>query len=484
MVYFPALEPIFGRGSVLLDALDIIEIEPQTFWFPNHNGGDHNLDQRVFERLAKLSQPKLIHGVGLPLASSVEFDPQQIAPWQQSIDRLNPPWVSEHLAFMRVAGNEPGVKSRHSGFLLPPLHCQETVDIAVARIVELRRLSGTAVAFEISPNYLHPQPGEMADGEFFAQVATEADCGIVLDLHNLWCNERNGRQRVQEVMESLPLDRVWEIHLAGGESYEGYWLDAHSDLVPQPVMNLCEQWLPKLENLGALVFEIMPDYVQAKQLSPEQLIGQIQAMKSLWRLRPIVPSLPSSRDISPATTTSMPINGKSMAGVKVVKWEQSLGILVNGREKSRVCADFANLADDPGVPVYKSLIESFRAGTLAEGLTLSYRLLVLTLGENATSSLMQEFWTNHWPEPFAFDEMLGFATFLRQRLEQGTLTVAFLENVLNYELARAQAQQTGKERFVVFNCEPSALLRSLSHGHLPAEVAYGEFEVHVPVTCY
>jgi uncharacterized protein len=110
--------------------------------------------------------------------------------------------------------------------------------------------------------------------------------------------------------------------------------------------------------------------------------------------------------------------------------------------------------------------------------------LVLTLGENATSSLMQEFWTNHWPEPFAFDEMLGFATFLRQRLEQGTLTVAFLENVLNYELARAQAQQTGKERFVVFNCEPIALLRSLSHGHLPAEVAYGEFEVHVPVTCY
>ena len=84
MVYFPALEPIFGRGGALLDALDILEVETQTFWFPNHNGGDHNLDQRVFERLAKLSQPKLIHGVGLPLASSVGFDPRQSAPWQQS----------------------------------------------------------------------------------------------------------------------------------------------------------------------------------------------------------------------------------------------------------------------------------------------------------------------------------------------------------------------------------------------------------------
>lgn len=481
MVYFPALEPIFGRGGALLDALDMLEIEPQAFWFPNHTGGDHHLDQRVFERLAKLSQPKLIHGVGLPLASSVEFDPQQIAPWLQSIDRLNPPWVSEHLAFMRVTSNEPGVKSRHSGFLLPPLHCQETVEIAVARIVELRRLSGIAVAFEISPNYLHPQPGEMADGEFFAQVAIEADCGIVLDLHNLWCNERNGRQRVQEVMESLPLDRVWEIHLAGGESYEGYWLDAHSDLVPQPVMNLCEQWLPKLENLGALVFEIMPDYVQAKQLSPDQLIQQIQAMKSLWRLHSTATSLHSCRDINPTTTASMPADGvKSVAGVKVMRWEQSLGALVNGRERPMDCADFANLEDDPGVPVYKSLVESFRAGTLAEGLTLSYRLLVLTLGENATLSLMREFWSSHWPEPFAFDEMLGFAAFLHQRMVEGTLTVAFLENVLDYELARAQVQQTGKERFVAFNCEPIELLRSLSHGHLPAEIAYGEFEVHVP----
>lgn len=481
MVYFPALEPIFGRGGALLDALDILVVEPQAFWFPNHNGGDHHLDKRVFERLAKLSQPKLIHGVGLPLASSVGFDSQQLAPWQQSIDRLNPPWVSEHLAFMRVASNEPGVKSRHSGFLLPPLQCQETVDIAVARIADLRRVSGRPVAFEISPNYLHPQPGEMADGEFFAQVAIEADCGIVLDLHNLWCNERNGRQRVQEVMESLPLDRIWEIHLAGGESYEGYWLDAHSDLVPRPVINLCEQWLPKLENLGALVFEIMPNYVQAKQLSPDQLIGQIQAMKSLWSLRPTTSSLYSYRDISPTTTTSMRADGvKSVAGVKVMRWEQSLAALVNGREQPMVCDDFANLEDDPGVPVYKSLVESFRAGTLAEGLTLSYRLLVLTLGENTTLSLMREFWSSHWSEPFAFDEMLGFATFLHQRMVQGTLTVAFLENVLNYELARAQVQQTGKEQFVAFNCEPVALLRSLSHGHLPTEVAYGEFEVHVP----
>lgn len=111
---------------------------------------------------------------------------------------------------------------------------------------------------------------------------------------------------------------------------------------------------------------------------------------------------------------------------------------------------------------------------------LSYRLLVLTLGEMATLNLMKELWASCWPEPFAFDEMLGFATFLRQRISEGQLTVAFLDSVLNYEIANAQAQQTGKDLFVTFDCEPIALLEALSQGKLPAMNTHGQFEVRVP----
>lgn len=478
MVYFPALEGLFKQCNALLD---VIEVEPQTLWFRGYGNESHRLDERAFDQLAHLPQRKLVHGVGLPLASSIKFDPQQIPPWQQSIARLNPLWVSEHLAFMRVPSDTPESTSQHSGFLLPPLQCQETVDIAVARISELRRLSGVPVAFEISPNYLRPQRGEMLDGDFFARVAASADCGIVLDLHNLWCNERNGRQRMQEVIESLPLNRVWEIHLAGGDNHQGYWLDAHSDLVPPLLIELCEQLLPKLPNLGAMVFEIMPDYVQAKELSLDQLVGQIEIMKSLWSLRPTPSFLHAQSSLNPTTITLMPTIGvKPVADLKVVQWERSLGALVNGRDLSISGVHYASLSKDPAVSVYKSLIESFRSGTLAEGLTLSYRLLVLTLGEKATLSLMEEFWASCWPEPFAFDEMLGFVTFLRQRISEEQLAVAFLDNVLNYEIANAQAQQTGKDLFVTFDCEPIALLEALSQGKLPAMNTHGQFEVRVP----
>ena len=50
-------------------------------------------------------------------------------------------------------------------------------------------------------------------------MADAADCGILLDLHNVLCNARNGRQSVAAFCYTLPLKRVWELHLAGGEGF-------------------------------------------------------------------------------------------------------------------------------------------------------------------------------------------------------------------------------------------------------------------------
>jgi hypothetical protein len=125
----------------------------------------------------------------------------------------------------------------------------------------------------------------MSDGEFFRVIADKADCGILLDLHNLWCNQLNGRQSVLDVLSEIPLDRVWEIHLAGGKSFNEFWLDAHSGLVPSQVMELAEEIIPRLPNLKALIFEIMPDYILAEKLKIDALVNQLIEMKKLWGLR-------------------------------------------------------------------------------------------------------------------------------------------------------------------------------------------------------
>jgi uncharacterized protein len=69
----------------------------------------------------------------------------------------------------------------------PPLY--------VEAVQRLRNELGVPLAVETGVNYLRPRRDELPDGEFMAALAEDADCGILLDLHNVYCNERNGRAR-------------------------------------------------------------------------------------------------------------------------------------------------------------------------------------------------------------------------------------------------------------------------------------------------
>ncbi|NJM77566.1 MAG: DUF692 domain-containing protein [Acaryochloridaceae cyanobacterium RU_4_10] len=202
--------------------------------------------------------------------------------FKETIAAVNAPWCSEHLSFNRFASERDEF---NTGFLCPPLQTLEGVKKAAANIRELKAKLPIPFAFETGVNYLQPLEGELSDGQFFAAVAEEADCGIVLDLHNLWCNEQNGRQPLREVLAELPLERVWEVHLAGGQDYRGYWLDAHSDLVPVPLMELAKEIIPTLPNLKALIFEILEDFVKIKGIQPEALLDQVRQLRSLWGLK-------------------------------------------------------------------------------------------------------------------------------------------------------------------------------------------------------
>ena len=162
-----------------------------------------------------------MHSVGCPVAGLDNGLNEQRMALAESIRLLDPPWVSEHLSFDRYCDDGRQV---HAGFLLPSIQSEESVALAARNLRRLQHLADRPILFETGVNYLRPWPGEMADGEFFAAVAQRADCGILLDLHNLFANERNGRQSMCDVLDTLPLDRVIEVHLAGGEWLDGYWL--------------------------------------------------------------------------------------------------------------------------------------------------------------------------------------------------------------------------------------------------------------------
>ena len=225
--WFPGLEPVLKANEGLID---VLEVEPQSFWRREKDATGLLLDRASLEGLRLHKVPKLVHSVALPIGGTVAPSAGDLDQVSAIARELAAPWVSEHLSFNRV---EDDSGTWHSGFLLPPRQTMAGVGAAVASTRALTAYLPVPLAIETGVNYLRPRTEELPDGEFVARVAEAADCGILLDLHNVWTNERNGRQSLADYIEQLPLERVWEIHVAGGHSHRGFWLDAHSGVAPQ-----------------------------------------------------------------------------------------------------------------------------------------------------------------------------------------------------------------------------------------------------------
>ncbi len=460
LTFHPPLEPFVEQHSALID---VLEVEPQTLWLPAAAAGSaFGIAAGAMDRLAELPQRKLVHSVGTPVGGTRLGDRRQLPLLREAIARLGAPWCSEHLSF-NVAGGAAG--PFFTSFMLPPRQTPEGVRAAAASACELAELLGAPLAIETGVSYLRPRSDEMRDGEFVAAVAEAAGCGILLDIHNIWTNELNGRQPIESYLDDLPLDRVWELHLAGGQEHAGFWLDAHSGAIPDDVLRVASDVLACTPNVGAIIFELMPE--QVASLGEDGLLRQLETMHVLWEGRS------AARPEPAATRSRAPELRTVAAGDDVEAWEDALGALAIGLSpEGRLGAE---LAAEPGVGVVRTMVESARAGSLVSSLRLSMRLLLMHEGEEGTRAIMREFWDTAPPEPFAGDEGVAFAAWLAST----AVDLPFLDDVLAFELALLRASISGETTTVRFGADPAVLLSALAEGRLPEEVAAGDYAFDV-----
>src|SRR3954451_15677176 len=354
VIYLPELVPLLESRPALVT---VLELEPQTLWrsLPDR-AMPYVQDRGELERIAGLPQRKLVHGVGFPVGGTRLPDARHLEPLAETIECLGSPWASEHLGFNSFGD---GV---NTGFLLPPSQTRAGVDAAVASVARVASALPVPFLVETGVNYLQPQPGSLSDGAFVAAVAEEADCGILLDLHNLWANEVNGRQPVREFVAELPLERVREVHIAGGLEHGGFWLDAHSVRIPEPLLELAAWVVPQLPELGAIVFELLASYLEPLGLDgvPEEL----EKLARIWELR-------GSR----VGSSSRP-RADDVSDLSPREWEDALGSLVIGRAPASPIG--VALAGDPGIPILRELVANFRSGMIVDPLRLTSRLLMLS----------------------------------------------------------------------------------------------------------
>lgn len=452
LVYLPGLE---GLTRTLGGALDLVEVEPQTFWTlaPDEVAG-FRVDRAALARGAALGKPALVHSIGFPVGGARDGDARHRAALRESFALLDPPWWSEHMSFLAAADSGG---TRHLGFLMPPVQSRQAVATIADRIRRLQDDFGLPFAFETGVNYLRPIAGEMADGDFWAEIAERADCGILLDLHNVWANQVNGRQALPDLFGRLPLERVWELHVAGGQWHKGYWLDSHSGLPPDPVIAAARDLVPRLPALHAILLEIIPDQIEARAIGEEEIASCLSALRAIWAQRGTIAS--ATKAVRPPAPADDGLPAPA-------DWELALEAALAQEAE-----------DDPGFEIYRDLIAMARRGTLVEALPLSLRYLRDSLGRDGLEGVFRRFWRGAAPEPFMSEEARGFAAFA-----SAELALPHLGELLAFELAAHRAAITGTAQYVDFTCRPEPLIAALKAGEPPVFVAAAaEVEITPPL---
>ena len=252
----------------IADLVDVVEVEPQAF-AERHEDGEVVLNAEALEWLVDRGRPVICHGVGAPVGGLIGPDAATLEVAALAAEQLGARHWSEHLSLNRARSNNGRLVE--SGFLLPPHHSWAAVEAAVEHVGCYQRRLDLPFLVETPANYLAATNDELSDGDFVAEVVLRSDCGILLDLHNVWANERNGRQPVSDFVERLPLERVLEVHLAGGFELDGYYLDAHVGAVASELLALAASIIPRLPNVRAVVFEALPEslvFLGARGLRP------------------------------------------------------------------------------------------------------------------------------------------------------------------------------------------------------------------------
>lgn len=280
--FFPTRPDVLGD---LRDLIDFAELGPDGLCQQVEAGGGRtrliflpDVLERALQAIDGL--PVIVHGVELSIGTAGGWNDAYIAILDEFRALRSFRWHSEHLGYM-LAENDNGQRF-HTGVPLPLPFTQEAVEVVAPRADHLVQRYGVPFLLENAVWYMPDLPADPGWDEvtFLNRLVEQSSCGLLLDLFNLYCNSVNLGFDLHAALSRLHLDRVVEIHVAGGRTEGEFLLDSHSERIPDPVWAALEWIVPRAPNLGGIVYEVLEQAFEP--LGVAAMRAELEGVRAVW----------------------------------------------------------------------------------------------------------------------------------------------------------------------------------------------------------
>jgi uncharacterized protein len=205
---------------------------------------------RVLEQIRR-DHPVALHGVAMNLGSVDPLDERYVLELEELVSRVEPFIVSDHLCWSAHGGQQ-----LHD--LLPLPYTEEAVAHVAERVSRIQDRLGRRILVENVSSYLEYSHSEMSEWEFLRELCRRSDCGLLLDVNNVYVSSVNHGFDPLEFLEQIPVSRVGQIHLAGhsrhvSASGESYLIDTHDHPVCDEVWELYAQAVKRFGAVNAMI---------------------------------------------------------------------------------------------------------------------------------------------------------------------------------------------------------------------------------------
>lgn len=190
--------------------------------------------------------PIVLHGVSMNIGSADPLDREHLSKLKALAARTRARWLSDHLCWTGVAG-------RNTHDLLPlPLN-EESLRHVAARVKAVSEILERPLMLENASTYAEFTSSSMPEWEFFGRLMEEADCGMLLDVNNVYVSSYNHGFDPKAYVDAIDPSRVTQYHLAGHTNKGTHIIDTHNDHVIDPVWDLYRRSVARTGNVATLL---------------------------------------------------------------------------------------------------------------------------------------------------------------------------------------------------------------------------------------